>query len=217
MRIDPLRYFLTVGLHSTYLLGVMIAVAVSGVALLVSDPSKGAEAIAPLALVQMFAASTGFTVPARRGHYDLLFTGGSRRHSIALTHFAVSVAPGTLLWLALGVAEMAAAHTAAPTSFAFGTIVLFMLVSGPVWALTAGLPRLSGAIGWLLVMALWRAAGLGDRSVVGTLLCPFVLIGERLTSGVTNAAAAAIVMSVLLPMAAIAWIVRMDVPLESAQ
>jgi hypothetical protein len=44
-----------------------------------------------------------------------------------------------------------------------------------------------------------------------------VLIGQRLTSAPTAAAIVAITMSLLLPAAVIAWIVRMDVPLESAQ
>jgi hypothetical protein len=217
MTIGAARYFTTVGLQSTYLLFVMGAVTVSGVALLVSDSSKGAEAIGPLALVQMFAAASGFSVPARRGHFDLLLTGGATRSSIALTHLALSVVPGLVMWLVMGIVEMVSAATLAPKAFASGTIALFMLVSGPAWALTIGFPRLSGAIGWLLAMALWRAAGFDDQGAFSNVLCPFVLIGRPLVGDLANTAVAAVLVSTCLPIAAVMWIVRMDVPLESAQ
>jgi hypothetical protein len=217
MTIGATRYFTTTGLHSTYLLFVMGAVTLSGVALLISDSSKGPEAVGPLALVQMFASASGFAVPARRGHFDLLLTGGATRISVALTHLALSIVPGLMMWLVIGVVEMATARTLAPKAFASGTAVLFMLLSGPAWALTIGLPRLSGAIGWLLTMALWRAAGFNDDSVYSNVLCPFVLIGRPLTGDLAGTAAAAILVSVCLPAAAVMWIVRMDVPLESAQ
>jgi hypothetical protein len=217
MSVGSLRYFSTVGLHSMYLLSVMSAATVAGGVLLMINPSKGAEAIGPVALVQMFAAASGFAVPARRGHLDLLFTSGAARLSIALTHFAVSIAPGVVMWILLGLIEIIVTRTTSPKAFASGTVLVFVLMSGPPWALTIGLPRLSGAIGWLLVMAVWRAAGLDSGGVIGTMLSPFELLGQHLTSDQLHAAWPSIVLAVVLPAVALMRIVYMDVPLESAQ
>src|SRR5262245_49661807 len=50
------------------------AVVAGACALVLIAPGRTAGALAPLLVLQMFAASSGFAVPARRGHYDLLLT-----------------------------------------------------------------------------------------------------------------------------------------------
>ena len=54
-------------------------------------------------LLQLFGNSSGFDVPARRGHYDLLLTHGEARRRIIIGHWAASALPGVASWLVLGV------------------------------------------------------------------------------------------------------------------
>jgi hypothetical protein len=230
--IAPLRFLRVVPLHSPYMLLALAAVGLSSMAMIALDPTMGEDAIAPVALLQMFAASSGFAVPARRGHFDLLLTGGATRLRIAAAHLAVSVLPGVALWLVLGLAGMAAARTIAPRAFAPGTVFAMLVISVLAWAVTVPLPRLSGGIAWLLLIALalvgwleWRAlvtaAGTGTLDPVTLaamyLVCPLLLVGQRLTSMQAAALVPGAVIAAAACAAAIWWITRMDVALESAQ
>jgi hypothetical protein len=230
--IAPLRFLRVVPLHSPYMLLALAGVGVSSAAMIALDPGMGEDAIAPVALLQMFSASSGFAVPARRGHFDLLLTGGATRLRVAVAHLAVSILPGLALWVALGAMEMAAARTLTPRAFASGTVFAMFVISMLAWALTVPLPRLSGGIAWLLLIALalvgwleWRAlvtaagAGTLDAGTLAAvyLLCPLLLVGHSVGSShlvtlVPGAAVASIAGAI-----GIWWIARMDVPLESAQ
>src|SRR5262245_40570029 len=99
----------------------------------------------------MFAASSGFAVPARRGHYDLLLTRSGGRTSIALAHWLTSISAGIASWLILASVE-ALSSGRASISLASGTCAAIALVSTIPWAVTIALPRFSGGIGWLLVL-----------------------------------------------------------------
>lgn len=204
-------------LHSPFMLLALVIAAGSGLTIVVLNPSRGAEALGPLALVQMFAASSGFAVPARRGHLDLLLTGGTPRWLIALTHFAVSVVPGLLAWIVVTAVEMAVGRTLAPKGLSSGTIVAFAVISALAWALTVRLPRLSGAIAWLLAMAVWFVGAPDVPAALVVMLCPFVLLGGRLAGDQLDAALPIVAVAALLTAFAMTWIVRTDVPLESAQ
>jgi hypothetical protein len=230
--ISPVRFFAVAPLHSRYMLMALAAVLVSGLAMLLVDPAKGGDPVAPLILLQMLAASSGFAVGARRGHLDLLLTAGPSRVNIALVHLAASVLPGVLVWLALAATEAAARGTSRPRAFASGTVLAMMAVSILAWALTVPLPRLSGGIAWLLGIAMWVVgwsggpavlaaapggeAGTALRAVVVT-LCPFVLVGHRLTMRDAPAITPLVLLSLFLGIAAVVWIARMDVSVESAQ
>lgn len=230
--IAPLRFLRVVPLQSPYMLLALAAVGLSSAAMIALDPTMGEDAIAPVALLQMFAASSGFAVPARRGHFDLLLTGGAPRLRIATAHLAVSILPGVALWLALGLAEMAAARTLTPRAFAPGTVFAMFMVSVLAWAITVPLPRLSGGIAWLLLIALalvgwleWRslvtAAGTGtlDPATLAAmyLVCPLLLVGQRLGPVQAAALVPGVLVATGAAAAAVWWITRMDVPLESAQ
>jgi hypothetical protein len=230
--ISALRFFAIAPLHSRYMLLALAAVLVSGIVMLVVDPAKGADALAPLALLQMLAASSGFAVAARRGHLDLLLTAGPGRVNVALAHLGLSVLPGIFVWCALGIVEMLVARTVRPSAFASGSVVSVCVVSALAWALTVRLPRLSGGIAWLLGIAMWivgwsggpaiinaaseGATGMFTRAVVVT-LCPFVLLGKRLSGSEMLLVLPAVTLASALAVSAVTWIVRMDVPLESAQ
>ena len=230
--VAPLRFLRVVPLHSPYMLLALTAVGLSSVAMIVLDPGMGEDAVAPVALLQMFSASSGFAVPARRGHFDLLLTGGATRLRIALAHLAISVLPGLILWAAVGAAEMAAGGTLAPRAFASGTVFAMFVISALAWAVTIPLPRLSGGIAWLLLIALamvgwleWRAviaaAGTGalDPGSLAAvyLLCPLLLVGRRVGGAQLPTLLPGVLVAVIACVVAVWSITRMDVPLESAQ
>ncbi|HSE63594.1 MAG TPA: hypothetical protein VLG15_08275 [Thermoanaerobaculia bacterium] len=106
--------------------------------------------LASIALVQLFASSTGFTRPATRGHYDPILLGRSRV-SVALSHFAVSAAPGGAAWIACGVAQSLAAGSARVPAFLPAGWATILLVSAIPWAASVrSSPFLGGAL-WLLL------------------------------------------------------------------
>lgn len=231
-RISPLRFFAIAPLHSPYMLLALGAAAGAGVILIFVNPAKGADALGPVALLQMFAASSGFAVAARRGHLDLLLTGGSGRVSLALTHLLVSVAPGLLAWFLLGIVEMLALGSWTPTAFASGTVFAIGCISMLSWALTVPLPRLSGGIAWLLAIAIWIVGWSDGDAVLASVedptidvltralvvtLCPFVLLGKHLSRDQLIAAVPLASLGAGAIAVAVLWIARTDVPLESAQ
>lgn len=229
--ISAVRFFIVSPVHSRYMLLALGTVLACGMARLLTDPRRAVDALGPLALLQMLAASSGFEAAARRGHLDLLLTAGPPRVAVALTHLSMSVLPGLVVWWALGAVEMVAARTWRPLAFSSGSMAAFAVISGAAWALTVRLPRLSGGLAWQLGTMVWGLGWWGGATPMelmardsGTLaragavaLCPFVLLGRRLSSEdlaiVMPAAGAAVVCTV----AAVVWIARMDVPLESSQ
>lgn len=230
--ISALRFFTIARLHSPYMLLALGAVLLSGIGTLIVDPARGADALAPLALLQMLAASSGFGVAARRGHFDLLLTAGPRRVNVALAHLGLSILPGIIVWGALGVVEMVVRGTLRPLAFASGSVVALWVVSALAWALTVRLPRLSGGIAWLLGIAIWIVGWSGGSAVMEDVnegradgvarvviitLCPFVLVGKRLSAGDAASILPALILATVLAAGAVTWIARMDVPLESAQ
>jgi hypothetical protein len=215
--ISSLLFFTTVRLHSPFMMLAVAVAAFSAITMVIADSSKGAEALVPLAFVQMFASSSGFAVPARRGHLDLLLTGGSPRWQIAATHFVVSIVPGMLAWMMVALVEAAVARTLSPKALSSGTFVAFGVISTIAWALTVWLPRLSGAIAWLLAMAVWFVGwfDLGHPLVI--IICPFLLLGTTLGGDRFAIAWPVMALAAVLSGLAMMWIVRTDVPLESAQ
>jgi hypothetical protein len=230
--ISAARFFTIAPLHSPFMLLALLVVLASGVVLLLIDPGRAADALAPLALLQMLAASSGFAVAARRGHLDLLLTGGPGRVSVALTHLGLSVLPGMIVWWALGLVEMLVDRTLSPRAFASGSVVALGTISALAWALTVRLPRLSGGIAWLLGIAMWVVGWAGGATVIagvneGTAdyvtrtmvvtLCPFLLLGKRLAGDQAVMVLPVLAIAGALTVSEVIWIARMDVPLESAQ
>jgi hypothetical protein len=207
----------------------VVAVTVVGVLLLVLRRSSGEQVMLPLLFLQMFAASTGFAVPARRGHYDLLMTGGAGRAQIAATHLLFSIAPGVCAWVVLGLVELVVTGER-PRAFAGGSVAAMLLVSTLAWAVTVPLPRLSGGIIWLLSIVIvlagtdaWRnrafTSGDANRSMSGVLmyaLCPFVLVGQPLPAAAGWAVVPGAILSAIAVGSACWWIAAMDVPLEAS-
>jgi hypothetical protein len=194
-------------------------------------PARTAGALAPLLLMQMFAASSGFAVPARRGHYDLLLTRTGNRWSIAVAHWLTSIAPGLSSWLIVAGVE-ALTTGQARVCLASGTYVAFALVSTLPWAVTVTLPRFSGGIGWLLVLTMagitfspdgsaWLAMpGRTDTSVASAwalLVYPMTSLGRHLSTHDLILLSPALMLAVASMGIACAWVARATFPLEAAQ
>jgi hypothetical protein len=228
--VGPLAFYAVVPLHSPYMWLALAAITATGILILAIDPSSGEQVVVPILFLQMFSASTGFAVPARRGHYDLLMTSGAGRLRIAATHLVLSVAPGIAAWLAVAGVELAL-RGGESRALAAGSVTALLLVSTLAWAATVPLPRLSGGIMWLLAIVMllgltaeWRPAALaaveGGPSVGAALvyvLCPFLLVGRPLPLSASWIVAPAVGLSVLAVASALAWVTRMNVALEAPQ
>jgi hypothetical protein len=230
--VSALRFFRVVPTQPTLIVWTFLVVVVVGACAIVRDPSRSAEMMVSLLLLQLFAASSGFEVPARRGHYDLLLTSGHRRLWVALAHWATSIAPGVLAWLALAAVEVAASGGANVSLLASGTCAAMGLVSTMPWAITVRLPRFSGGIGWLLLLTLstsvlssgnaldGRAANNVRESIWSAwefLIYPAVFAGRELDVREGLIVAPALVLALASMAAACRWVSRASVPLEAAQ
>lgn len=125
-----------------------------------ADPGH-VDQVASLALLsQMFAAATGCRERARRGHFDPVLIAGNSRRLVAAAHGAVSVCPGSVVWILLAVAEWRIHPGIRPTTMSAAGIAAFLWVSATAWALALPLTRYASGIAWLgmlfaIVAASW--------------------------------------------------------------
>ena len=203
-----LRYFVVISVvPPVFVAGFVIAVA-AGALHLAANPTAAVEALTPVVLLQLLVASAGFQVPARRGHFDLLLTSGTSRWQIGLAHCVVSITPGIVSWVCVGMLELAASHGAVSRSFAAGTCAAFLASSLVGWGAAVYSSRIGCAIGWLLVMTVPPVARWAS---------PLGLLG------MTASGPASVVIVVALSVAAIPFaagllcVVRGATPLEASQ
>ena len=97
------RFFLVVPPMPLLMVGAFLVATGVSAAVIVVEPSRASGALTPILLLQLFACSSGFDVPARRGHYDLLLTHGEARRRVIVAHWAASALPGVLCWLLLAI------------------------------------------------------------------------------------------------------------------
>jgi hypothetical protein len=212
------RFFQVVPPVPRLLLVTCGAVVAAGAGATLFDPARVTSALRPLLLLQLFAAASGFAAAARRGHYDLLLARGDGRVPIALVHWGMSVHPGLAGWMAVAAAECWALGEPG-LAVRPGTLVALWLVSTLPWALTVGLPRFAGAIGWLLLLGLLGIAmPLGELPPVAeALLLPVVLVGRDLGRADWPLVLPGVAVGLVAMVVACAWIHRMNVPLEASQ
>ena len=149
-----IRYFVVVAVvPPVFVVGFVVASAAAA-ARLTADPAAAVEALTPVLLLQLFVASSGYQIPARRGHFDLLLTSPTPRWQVGLAHCVVSIAPGIMSWICVGLLELAASHGAHARSFAAGTTAAFLASSLVAWGTAVYSSRVACAIGWLLVMTI---------------------------------------------------------------
>jgi len=203
--------------------------ALGGVAM-AAGVAGGTTALTPVLVLQIFAASSGFGLALRRGHYDLVLSRGVGLPGVMMAHWLASAAPGAGAWLAVGAIERMVS-TSPPVAFASGSLVSFLLASTLPWALTTPLPRFGAAIGWLMLLVtslamapaaqlrLVEALRAPHPSALGALavvVYPMGLLGVdamRLPAGTMTPGLACALGSML---GAMAWHRRADIPLETA-
>jgi hypothetical protein len=211
-----IRFFLVVPpVPALMMFGFAASVGCGGVALALraTDPHG---ALAPIFLLQTLAVSSGFAVPARRGHYDLLLTSGVTRLRIGVAHLLASALPGVTAWVILGGFEAATGWGAAPVVLATGTIAALGIVSVLSWAATVPLPRLTGGILWLLMFVAPIDHQIWPPSVRAVVL-PWTLVGRSVfTVGAVSAVVTTAVVGIALVLA-LWWICRTDVTLQVAR
>ena len=200
---------------------------------IVNDARAAAGALMPVLLLQAFAASSGFALPARRGHYDLLLTRGTSRTSFALVHWVASIAAGIMSWLALAILELVVTRGESATLLASGTCAALFVVSTLPWATSVALPRFSAGIGWLLltvtlaatfsspVMGEWAPSSTRIEELAWPAWAFFVYpvgaVGQQLSRPQLVAAVPTLTITVCAMVIACQWIAQRDVPLEASQ
>src|SRR5262249_24072023 len=78
--------------------GVFGAVTAFGILTITLNPAELDSALGMVLFVQMFLASTGFAVTARRGHFDPVLVHGSARPAVLFVQWCASVTPGAIAW-----------------------------------------------------------------------------------------------------------------------
>jgi hypothetical protein len=206
--IYAVRYFLVVAVvPPVFLAGFVVAVAAAA-ARLTTDPAAAVEALTPLLLLQLFVASSGYQIPARRGHFDLLLTSTTPRWQIGLAHGLVSIGPGIICWLCVSMLELAASHGAQSKSLAAGTCAAFLGSSLFAWGIAVYSSRVACAIGWLLVMTIPPLA---------RWVSPLRLLGATASDPATVAILVALAATSIPLAAGVFGIVRGATPLEVSQ
>jgi hypothetical protein len=228
-----LRFFHVVAPVPRLMLATFAAVTIAAAVLTLVQPAKAADAVAPLLLLQLFAASSGFSLPARRGHYDLILTAGESRVRIAAAHWMMSIAPGIASWLLLGAVEIARVGPGRASTITSGSCAAFILMSTIPWATSASLPRFAAAIGWQLLLSLLIVSLSADtalrlfgsmeggrawiEAMVAVLVYPPVLVGESIASARGLIVIPSLLVSAAAMACALMTIDRQDIPLEGAQ
>ena len=228
------RFFLVVPPMPLLMVGALIvATGVSAVVILV-EPSRVSGALTPILLLQLFACSSGFDVPARRGHYDLLLTHGEARRRVIVAHWAASALPGVLCWLLLAIVGYTAnSGDSRAALLNGGTLSAVILVSTIPWAATVRLPRFSGAIGWLLIVGMVSLAaprllaidlsvsieGWTDwlKATWAVLVYPPLLVGQSLGGREALVVVPGLLFALVGLLIAFWSVNHRDIPLEAAQ
>jgi hypothetical protein len=228
------RFFLVVPPMPLLMVGALVVATVVSIVVIVVEPSGVSGALTPILLLQLFACSSGFDVPARRGHYDLLLTHGEARRRVIVAHWAASALPGVLCWLLLAIVGYTA-HSGESRGALLngGTLSAVILVSTIPWAITVRLPRFSGAIGWLLIIATLSLVapqmlaidvsastrGWNDWSNVAwaVLVYPPLLVGQTLGGRGTLIVVPGLLFALVALLTAFWSVNHRDIPLEAAQ
>ena len=228
------RFFLVVPPMPLLMVGAFaVATLVAGLVIVV-EPSRASGALTPILLLQLFACSSGFDVPARRGHYDLLLTHGESRRRVVVGHLAASAVPGVVCWLIQALLCFGVASGDSRTVLLeAGTVTAVVLVSTIAWATTVRLPRFSGAIGWLLIVSTVSLAAPGllavsptgpindpiawARAAWAVLAYPPLLVGQSLNGQDASIVVPGVLFATVALLTACRSLNRRDIPLEAAQ
>ena len=104
-----------------------------------------------LLLCQSFAASTGYAMRARRGHFDALLAGRLSRTRFAVTHASISAALGAVVWSTISVLDALGGGGHWPLGLTPTAIATFIYISAVAWAGSVPFSRYSAGVVWLVV------------------------------------------------------------------
>jgi hypothetical protein len=193
---SPLRFFVSVCLHPVHYLAVLTVVVLIGVWTIAMSAGELDSALGMLLFAQMFLASSGFLVRARRGHFDpvLASRSASGRARVLACHWLASVLPGFLGWTVVYVTAWSFGGGAWSFASMGSRFVALFIVSALAWTAGLALPRGAGGALWAagLVAALlhrvdFAAWSMGSSTpavllaahTAAIVLCPFLLLGTH--------------------------------------
>ena len=197
------KFFAIVRQTPSYGLAVLAAVTALGIVTVALNPSDLDSALGMLLFVQMFLASTGFMVTARRGHFDPVLVRGSRRTAVLFVQWCASIAPGAVAWMVVSACAGVWSSPAAWSALAGSRLAAFLIVSSIAWVAGFALPRGAGGVVWMAVLLILlvrrvdllppdvtQDTALGMLRTAGTVVvCPFLLLGTHVAVGVPALAA----------------------------
>jgi len=207
------RFFATLSLHPPYTLLILVAIVGIGIWTTSTSPSELDSGLGMLLFAQMFLASSGFLVRARRGHFDPLLAGADNRTGPVAWHWVVSVAPGVVGWMCLAGAGYFQGSPMAVSALVGGRAAALFIVSALAWAAGFGLTRGAAGVAWVAVLfglligradllspssALAASGWTGLRHTATLVVCPFLLIGSHPALAPEAIFAAALSSAVLL-------------------
>jgi len=194
IRASCLRFLLVVSPSATWTHAALAASVLIGAATVWVNPQDVDSAFGGILLLQMFAASSGFTSSASRGYFDPLLTSGRSRRQVAVASLAASTLPGLAAWVMTAI--IAAALGPAATALALHRFVALVLVSTISWAGGLALPRMAAGAVWAFVLvAMALSRGIFSQylfvvqsqpdevlhviaSAAAFAVCPFLLLGD---------------------------------------
>ena len=110
------------------------------------------QAVAIALFLQLFAASSGFRVRLRAGHFDPVLVLRPSASLLATVHWSVSVGLGLAVWVALGLIGLGSGAVQTPLALTPAGLALILYVSTVSWTIGLAAGRLSGAIAWLALL-----------------------------------------------------------------
>ena len=209
----PGRFYAVVRLHPPHALAILAVIVGTGLWTTRVSPGELDSGLGMLLFVQMFLASSGFLVRARRGHFDPLLLGAGDRTGALVWHWLVSIAPGVAGWTCLAAAGYFMGSPAAVSAFVGGRAVALFIVSSLAWAAGFALPRGAAGVMWMAALlgllvrhadlpgpaaALATSSSIVLRHAATLMICPFLLIGDRLVVAPSAVWAAGLLSAVLL-------------------
>jgi hypothetical protein len=210
---SPARFFAAMRLHPPYALAILAIIVGIGVWTTTVSPAEIDSGLGMVLFVQMFLASSGFLVRARRGHFDPLLVGGGDRVKTMAWHWIVSIAPGVAAWICLAGAGYILGSPDASSAFMGGRAAALFIVSALAWSAGFALPRSAAGVVWAAVLLALLVRGtdllapisaapgsivVTLRHAVTLLVCPFLLIGNHVLVTPGAICAAALFSSVFL-------------------
>jgi hypothetical protein len=112
-----------------------------------------------LLLCQSFAAATGFSGRARRGHFDQLLVVPVSRTRVGIAHAVVSTGTGLTTWFVVAAIEAVANHWRWPTGLTIQALSALLYMSAVAWAAALPFGRYSSGVVWLIVAIVLAGAG----------------------------------------------------------